>query len=242
MHAPSKVGNLQVATMIQEQVFGLDVAMNDVLAMTINQRVGQLLDVKGRPILRETHRLFQVAVQFSLGGEFENEVDARGVVKVSVQAEDIGVPQVALDLNLAAQLVLYVALLQLALRWWKAESQKVCASEPLPWRTPRRPRAAAALAAWRCCCGCGRALKSTLSATMYLLCFSRAKYTLPNLPRPSGLPMSKSVTVQRFSGAGAGGAGVAAAGRWAAVGRNASEASAWPPGAALAALRGTAAS
>ena len=57
----------------------------------------------------------------------------------------------ALDLNLSAQLVLYVALLQLALRERKAESKKGCASEPLPCRTPRLPHAAAALAAWRCC-------------------------------------------------------------------------------------------
>jgi hypothetical protein len=32
----------------------------------------------------------------------------------------------------------------------------------------------------------------TLSATTNLDFFSRARYTLPNLPRPSGLPMSKS--------------------------------------------------
>mmetsp|Transcript_45544 Transcript_45544/g.75925 ORF Transcript_45544/g.75925 Transcript_45544/m.75925 type:complete len:229 (+) Transcript_45544:1171-1857(+) len=33
---------------------------------------------------------------------------------------------------------------------------------------------------------------------MYLLDFSRARYTLPNFPRPSGLPMSKSAKFQRF--------------------------------------------
>src|SRR5687768_8421680 len=32
----------------------------------------------------------------------------------------------------------------------------------------------------------------TLRATMYLLFTSRARYTLPNLPRPSFLPISKS--------------------------------------------------
>lgn len=40
----------------------------------------------------------------------------------------------------------------------------------------------------------------TLSATMYLDDFSRARYTLPNLPRPSGLPMSKSTSDQRLDG------------------------------------------
>ena len=37
VHAPAEVRNLQVATMIQEQVFRLDVAVNDVLAMAINR-------------------------------------------------------------------------------------------------------------------------------------------------------------------------------------------------------------
>ena len=40
-------------------------------------------------------------------------------------------------------------------------------------------------------------LNRTLSATMYLLRFSRARYTLPNLPRPRGLPMSKSLSCRR---------------------------------------------
>jgi len=47
---------------------------------------------------------------------------------------------------------------------------------------------------------------------MYCDCFSRARYTFPNLPRPSGLPMSKSVSVHCFTGGGAG-AGVGQAGR-----------------------------
>lgn len=38
-----------------------------------------------------------------------------GVVEVAVEAQDVGVPQVALDLNLAPQLVLHVTLLQLRL-------------------------------------------------------------------------------------------------------------------------------
>lgn len=59
---------------------------------------------------------------------------------------------------------------------------------------------------------------------MYWLCFSRARYTLPNLPRPSGLPTSKSCSVHRFSvrGSGADGAGVAAGGSAARSGAGAS--------------------
>jgi hypothetical protein len=45
---------------------------------------------------------------------------------------------------------------------------------------------------------CSCALSRTLMATMNLLDFSRAKYTLPNLPEPSGLPMSKLSIVHRL--------------------------------------------
>lgn len=38
--------------------------------------------------------------------------------------------------------------------------------------------------------------KLTFRATMNLLFFSRAKYTLPNLPFPKGFPMSKSAKPQ----------------------------------------------
>ncbi len=41
--------------------------------------------------------------------------------------------------------------------------------------------------------------RPTFSATMYLLLFSLARYTLPNLPLPSGLPMSKSDNCHRRS-------------------------------------------
>lgn len=54
-------------------------------------------------------------VQLALAGELEDEKDALGVVEVSVQLQDVGVPQVALDLDLAAHLLLDPALLQLVL-------------------------------------------------------------------------------------------------------------------------------
>ena len=43
-------------------------------------------------------------------------------------------------------------------------------------------------------------MKSTFSATMCFDRFPRARYTLPNLPFPIGLPMSKSCSVHRFPG------------------------------------------
>lgn len=115
-------------------------------------------------------------------------------------------PQVRLDFNLPPQLVLYVGLLQLVLeqhlhRW---RQQRHCvpgrgaaSKQPVAGHCWADLVCSARTAATQCC------LSRTLSATMYLLCRSRARYTFPNLPRPSGLPMSKSVSCQRRMAAAA---------------------------------------
>lgn len=50
------------------------------------------------------------------------------------------------------------------------------------------------------CAFCNCDLNSTFNATINFDFFSRARYTLPNLPLPSGLPMSKSESFHRRFG------------------------------------------
>ena len=57
---------------------------------------------------------------------------------------------------------------------------------------PVPARVVAASAATSDTLGHSRTLSGALSATMKCVFFSRARYTLPNLPLPSGLPISKS--------------------------------------------------
>lgn len=113
--AAADVGSLRVAAMIREQAFGLHVAVNNVFAMAINRSTSELLDVKGRSVLWKTHRLFQMAVQFALGGEFKNEIKTSGVVEVPVESKIIWMPKMTLNLNLAPQLVLHAVIVQLRL-------------------------------------------------------------------------------------------------------------------------------
>ena len=65
--------------------------------------------------LREAAALRQLLVELAARRKLEDDVDALLVVKVAVHAQDVLVPQVALDLNLAPQLVLHARLAQLAL-------------------------------------------------------------------------------------------------------------------------------
>ena len=70
-----------------------------------------LLNVRGGSLLTEAMALGQFLVQLATGRILENEVDARLVVEVAEQAQDVGVAQVRLDLNLAPELMLNAGLL-----------------------------------------------------------------------------------------------------------------------------------
>ena len=67
----------------------------------------------GGSLLVELAALLQLLVQLALGGELEDQVDARLIVKVAIQPQDVGVAQVRLDLDLSAELVLDARLAQL---------------------------------------------------------------------------------------------------------------------------------
>ena len=106
VHAPAEIRDLDLAVDAHQDVLGLDVAVDDVLAVQVAQRRRHLRDVlRGLP-LGEPALAPQVLVQLALAGELEDQKDALAVVKVPVQLEDVGVPQVALDLDLAPHLLL----------------------------------------------------------------------------------------------------------------------------------------
>lgn len=116
MDRPAEVGDLEVVVEADEEVLRLDVPVDDVLAVAVEQRAGQLRDKCGRCALVKVLPVLEDLVELPLGGIFEDEVDTGVIVEVAEEAEDVGVPQVGLDLNLSAQLVLHVGLLQLLLR------------------------------------------------------------------------------------------------------------------------------
>lgn len=115
VHAPPEVGQLDLAVDADEDVLGLDVPVDDVLAVQVAQRARHLRDVlRGLP-LGEAVLAAQVLVELALAGELDDQEHALAVVEVAVQLQDVGVPQVALDLDLAAHLALDPAVLQLVL-------------------------------------------------------------------------------------------------------------------------------
>lgn len=115
MHTPAKVGNLEFAMDTDQNILGLDVAVNDVLPVQITQGRRHLGNVLGRLPLGEAVFFAQVFIELSLAGKLEDQKDALAIVKVAKELENVGMAQVGLDLNLAAHLLLYAAVLNLAL-------------------------------------------------------------------------------------------------------------------------------
>ena len=113
VHAPAEIGDLQVASVVEKKVFWLDVAVDHVLTVAIHQSMRQLLNIKCGPVFRETNRLLQITVQFSFCSEFKNQINSSSIVKITVESENVWMPEMTLNLNLAPQLVLHAVIVQL---------------------------------------------------------------------------------------------------------------------------------
>mmetsp|Transcript_26252 Transcript_26252/g.59573 ORF Transcript_26252/g.59573 Transcript_26252/m.59573 type:complete len:212 (-) Transcript_26252:129-764(-) len=110
MDGPTKVSDLDLALAVYQEVLRLDVSVDHVLLVAVGERTSKRADVVCRSLLGEPFHLLQLLVELSASCELEDEVDAALVVEVAVQAEDVGVSQVGLDLDLSSQLMLHTSL------------------------------------------------------------------------------------------------------------------------------------
>mmetsp|Transcript_100286 Transcript_100286/g.214872 ORF Transcript_100286/g.214872 Transcript_100286/m.214872 type:complete len:342 (-) Transcript_100286:8-1033(-) len=112
---PTEVRNLERVFEAYENVLRLDVAVDDMLGVTILDRLHHLLEVPSRPRLGECAAALQEGVELPTWRHLQHEVDALVVVKVTVKPQDIHVPAVRLDLNLPSELMLHTVLNELLL-------------------------------------------------------------------------------------------------------------------------------
>lgn len=115
MDTPSKVGNLELAVDANQDILRLDVSMDDMLSMEIPKSRCHLGNVVSGLPLWEPVLATKMLVQLALSGKLENQKDALAVMEVAIQLEDVGVPQIALNLNLSSNLLLHTTMLQLVL-------------------------------------------------------------------------------------------------------------------------------
>lgn len=106
MDAPTKIRDLDLSVDSHEDILGLDVAVNDVLAMQVAQSGGHLGNVLSSLPFGESRLPTQVLIQLTLGSKLKDEEDALAVMEVTVKLENIGVAKIALDLDLSPHLLL----------------------------------------------------------------------------------------------------------------------------------------
>ena len=98
-----------------EDVLGLYITVNHVLLVAVVHCSSNAADVGSGATLAESLALQQFSVDFSLRRVLQNHVDALVIEEVAVHAKDVLVTQVCLNLDLAPDLLLDAALLELAL-------------------------------------------------------------------------------------------------------------------------------
>ena len=111
VHTPTEIGDLDLPVDADEDVLWLDVAVHDVLTVQVLERRGHLRDVLRRLPFRESPFFPQMLVQLALAREFEDQKDTLTIVEMPVEPEDVGVPEVGLNLDFTADLFLDFALL-----------------------------------------------------------------------------------------------------------------------------------
>ena len=109
VHTPPEIRNLDLAVNTDEDVLGLNVPVDDVLAVQVAESRRHLGNILGRLGLGETVLLAEVLVQLALARELEDQEDAFAVMEVTEELEDVGVAEVALDFDLSADLPLHTA-------------------------------------------------------------------------------------------------------------------------------------
>ena len=126
MNRPPKVCYLEIALQPEQQVLGLDVPVDHVLGVAVLERLGELPDVGCGPGLVEPGAGGERLVQLALWCVLQDQVDACGIIEVGVEPQDVWMPQVALVLDLAAELVFDVRLLELALEQNLERDYELC--------------------------------------------------------------------------------------------------------------------
>jgi len=106
MDTPPKVADLEFTIDSDEKIFWFNVPVNYMFGVEVDEGVGHLVDINSTSAFGEATVLHELFVHFALAGELEHEEDAVLVMEVAVEAKDIGMSKVLLDLDFASDLFL----------------------------------------------------------------------------------------------------------------------------------------
>ena len=114
--APTEIRELY-GTLGIEQVLWLDIPVNDLLGVQVLQCLDDLVNVVSGPYLIEPPlwSFHELLVYLASSGKLQNQIDFLLIPEEAVESADIFMPEMTLDLDLSAKLVLNFGLDQLLL-------------------------------------------------------------------------------------------------------------------------------
>ena len=115
MDAPPKVADLEFTVDSDEEVLRFNITVDYVFGVEVDESIRHLVDVNSTSSFRKATVLHELLVHLALACEFKHEENAVLVVEVAVEAKDIGMPKVLLDLYFASDLFLNLRLHDLLL-------------------------------------------------------------------------------------------------------------------------------
>lgn len=115
MNTPPKVADLEFTVDSDEEIFGLNIAVDYMFGVEVDEGIGHLVNVDSAAAFRKTAILHELLVHLALASELEHEEDAILVMEVTKEAKDVGVSKVLLDFDFASDLFLNSRLYDLLL-------------------------------------------------------------------------------------------------------------------------------
>jgi len=106
MNTPTKITNLQLPGDTYQEIFWFDVAVNDMFAVEIHERISHLVNVSGASFLGKAPMFAELFVKLSLASEFKHKKYTFLVMEISIETENIWMAEVLLDFNFASDLLL----------------------------------------------------------------------------------------------------------------------------------------
>ena len=100
MNAPTEVGDLDIILRTEEEILGLDIAMDDMFGMTVPHGRGKVRDEARRGPFAELSARRELLVQLAARTVLQYEINILIVEEVAVHAQYVSMSKVGLDFNL----------------------------------------------------------------------------------------------------------------------------------------------
>ena len=105
MNRPTEIGNLHLSVRSDQEIFWLDITVNNVFGVTKVESCCQIRNISRGSLLGKVSLLCQAFVELATGRISENQINSFRVVEVSVHSKDVAMSEMGLDFDFSSQLM-----------------------------------------------------------------------------------------------------------------------------------------